>query len=1492
MIGEQTPTLSPSPTVALSKDGSGIGGSGEGEELLGSTMSTDLRPRLRSSPLSRSPHSPKEGRVDSRNALLVAIQGKGISPRKRGGEPRGTVARGRSSAANPRAALLSAIQLKSKPRDAAITGRGSGATDPRAALLNAIESKSRPRDPAVAGGRSSSVDPRTALLSAITSKSQPPLQPLPLPAPGDNIDLSDLTGSCPGIFDHGDRATVVALGDTGFDGREDGMWRTVVVLGEHVVLTAQQRRNEGWDGKASIVWRARRIDVSALTLTADAIGAELSLMGGGRFKLSFGGPQDCLRFAQAFFRTGTSMLEPIVGNKSVTGEGDSGEHEEATKLSKEDREVLDRYHRLMREAPGKHSGSDDDPISRLASELGRGVSSRETSRNASWVATNGSEKDGALTDDPRRALLAAIMPKNKGGSTDTSGGGLTEDEERIASKFKKMLNIGIPPDAVRHALIKDGIGPKISDAVLGTSDTADGNLDAKGGAGGLSQDESTVASKYRKMLKMGLPPDAVQHALTKDGVGAKIADAVLGTTNAEGTEDKEKGQVGAETKVVGPVLTGEEENIASKYQKMLKIFIPPDAVRHKMTMDGVDIKIVNTVLGPLLEEKRGERMSNTVEAQVVVVLTENEENIASKYRKMLKISIPVDAVRHSMTKDGVSARIAEAVLGPEEGTNTASVATPAPLMLTKDEEVTADRYRKMLRVNIPPEAVQHSMLKDGVDQKIVVAVIGSNNRLVLQTPHHQRPPLGGRGGPSTEGRITGNRRRRKGTTSLVKLHWTPLSPSALAGSVWGDRSAKKRRLTDNSSVAPGDEDVARLEQLFQSKKSGGKGRPPTPGNPGTEGESKNIGEGGKAGLMDLNRANNVAISLKAFDDFSHLELADTIGDLDPDGKIRGERVQFLGSLLPNPGEVAAIRAYKGDKTRLIPTERFFQHLLKIPRIESKVAVLQTISSFTESASATSTSLILLSQVCSSVMKSINLPLVLKMVLDIGNIMNEGTRTGEAGGFKLDSLQRLTQTKSMDGKITVLDYIVETFIGKGQRDVLELNKEFPNARTASRILLSDLIGEVKSLRVGLNKSKAELTKMKTEQSDKRVTRSMANNFAGVSGGDDPRKSLLSAIKGNRPPDNSKKNEEPATGNPRNMLLAAIKSKGGEGNKDKQLPQKSSPGVVRLEKFIVESNKNLTDLEKRKDDTVRVCKDLAIYFGESGGERSSSPLLSVLCEFISSLQEAVKKYNLKKEAEARKEAAREKRRRKEEEWSKAAKAKRKEEDAKGERGRGQEGKKDVQKSTAREQPQVGGKVQHETEERVQLKKKDDGPSAAVGEEARPQNKIIRGKKKGGLSPPLKLTTATEGSLVMIVNQMLTSVSPKTKAEFARGKNPRESDNELLKTIYEREKSLGRSGTGNSDKDAGFQEVSMSDNATSSSVVPDPRQEMLHSILKLRRNGELVSSPSSTGGSTDTHGTLFSRRDSTRHFRKSLHGVIKKRQFPGESATSEAKSDGGGE
>ena len=90
--------------------------------------------------------------------------------------------------------------------------------------------------------------------------------------------------------------------------------------------------------------------------------------------------------------------------------------------------------------------------------------------------------------------------------------------------------------------------------------------------------------------------------------------------------------------------------------------------------------------------------------------------------------------------------------------------------------------------------------------------------------------------------------------------------------------------------------------------------------------------------------------------------------------------------------------YKGVDSRLVPAELSFKEIVAVKRIDMKAHAMQTIDTFRENAAQLNLNFQLLSRACRQVQKSEKLQDVLEMVLHVGNILNEGTRTGGASGF--------------------------------------------------------------------------------------------------------------------------------------------------------------------------------------------------------------------------------------------------------------------------------------------------------------------------------------------------------------------------------------------------------------------------------------------------------------------------------------------------------------
>jgi SOS response regulatory protein OraA/RecX len=966
---------------------------------------------------------------------------------------------------------------------------------------------------------------------------------------GDIIDLDELPKK--GFPAADGEAAIFPLKRSARDpSRGGGEVERFVIVGKTAMVTATAKSSSATGGprKASITWWCHRCDIRAMTLNVEATGANLA-HAHGRTPLLFETADVCLDFAQAFYRGSTAPgtavrndddQEGTVSNapKNPAKSDRRSTTNDASKDLTEDEELLlDRYR--------QYSQSD------------------RTKLRLTCLSPQGEMQELEVVLSPTSESMKSV-------------GSIEKD---ATAMYRKMLTSGLSADAVRHEMISEGVDTKIIAALLdkkndesATSGFAAIRKDVGGGQLNLSPEKEKAASKYRKMLKMGIPPDAVRHKMTSDETCPTIIAAVLDEIIPNEAREK---------------LVDEDEAIAAKYRNMINMGVPIDGVRHKMTMEGVNTKIINAVIA----------VSPKQQATIgTIQLSSEEDAIVEKYRTMLKMGVPLDGVKHKMDMEGVDLKIISALeqeASSSSATGDCSIASvnlpkkctkSAGPILSKEEEAIAATYRNMLKVCIPKEAVRHKMKQEGVSDKIANAVLGKEVESGM--------------GPDHASLANANSRK------TIAFHWTTsnLAPELLEQSVFGRTELKKRKLL---SINPEELDIKKLEELFQKKQN----------NVTTKkaaGQDENTSDMAK--LLDLTRANNIAISLKAFNDFTFRSLAETINDIDPDFKIDCERVQFLPNLLPTAKELQAIKKYFGGDDKLISAELFFRQLLPIKRIDDKVKVMRAMSLFDEHVQETRTGFKTLQEVCGQIMNSDKLIQVLEMVLNIGNLMNAGTLNGGVEAFKFESLSKLSQTKSADGKTTILDYIVEAFITKGDRQSLLLLSEFPDiqvsirrrhmihsslnninssprvVKESCRLSISDLMNDVNTLRNDLKLCKNELTSMKRDQSSKRFTRSMSQKMSDENYAEDPKGALFAAIKSRG---SEKTNPLPTHNDPRQALFAAIKSKknADAAETDEESPSSDvlySPGVHRLQKFLTHSKSILSIAEKDQDAAVRACK----------------------------------------------------------------------------------------------------------------------------------------------------------------------------------------------------------------------------------------------------------------------------------------------------------------
>jgi hypothetical protein len=132
-------------------------------------------------------------------------------------------------------------------------------------------------------------------------------------------------------------------------------------------------------------------------------------------------------------------------------------------------------------------------------------------------------KDPAIMDlDPNRSVKSQLSGAGSGAKEDM-GPPLKDDPEY--AKYFKMLSMKLPMGAVKNALARDGKDPAIMDLDPNKSVKSQlGGAGAEEKDVGIPLKDDPEYSKYFKMEKMGLPRDAVKNALVRDGKDPGIMD--------------------------------------------------------------------------------------------------------------------------------------------------------------------------------------------------------------------------------------------------------------------------------------------------------------------------------------------------------------------------------------------------------------------------------------------------------------------------------------------------------------------------------------------------------------------------------------------------------------------------------------------------------------------------------------------------------------------------------------------------------------------------------------------------------------------------------------------------------------------------------------------------------------------------------------------------------------------------------------------------------
>ena len=618
-----------------------------------------------------------------------------------------------------------------------------------------------------------------------------------------------------------------------------------------------------------------------------------------------------------------------------------------------------------------------------------------------------------------------------------------------------------------------------------------------------------------------------------------------------------------------------------------------------------------------------------------------------KYKRMLRMGIPLPAVEGKLKMDAVDEAEAARFMGAasdflashdksELDGGMAQAAAPdavaaistASFNIQKTQISTAEnksnllkefpgleKYAKMVKMGAPLGAAKGKMQQDGKGADIITRFI----RAFARNESEAAPLLEGMQGgikpsrplPSGPRPAPSSASKRKARVQLLKLHWTPLPTDLVQSSVWGSN-----RLENMDSASELDDNsLQELQARFGVKRALAK----------TAGPKKTAVPAPRTVyLIDSKRANNVGIGLAQFKHFCGAKgvleaVLDASGTpwADPGNvaecKVSNIQLEALLGLLPDSVESRTLSNYKGDRAKLGPVEKWFDQVRRIPRPAAKVSAAGGLRQLQPTIATCFEQAELLLGTNSQIMKSAELRAVLTTILAVGNAMNEGTANGGVSGFTLDSVLRLTATKAADKKTTLMDYVVEAVVSKqGISLAGPMLLLLRPLRKAKRIAVADICALLSSANSYVAKAQAEAQKMRKDQLSIVSSEPLGLSRAASAGG---------AAAGSQPlPD------EPVQPPPANAFLASIRNAGGKRNVSKPAASVSKPHMDLLGEECTAAFEDcvqhcaaavrprLEELQALVSEVERSDKELALYFAEKDG---SARVHAVLAQFIAEL-----------------------------------------------------------------------------------------------------------------------------------------------------------------------------------------------------------------------------------------------------------------------------------
>jgi hypothetical protein len=299
------------------------------------------------------------------------------------------------------------------------------------------------------------------------------------------------------------------------------------------------------------------------------------------------------------------------------------------------------------------------------------------------------------------------------------------------------------------------------------------------------------------------------------------------------------------------------------------------------------------------------------------------------------------------------------------------------------------------------------------------------------------------------------KRKIKPAVKMKKFHWAVHQPRVIPNTLWKD--------VDDQSV---EFDIKDLESIFGEKKREKR-------KEGDEKKASKKSRPAKQKSVELfdKRSTNVAIALSRFH-MTHEAIRDSLIAMD-EKALDLDKLEMLQRCIPEPDEMTVVKNYEGDVDELGMCEKFFLVIDNVPRVKERVQLFTFKLGINDAENIIRPRIETCERALNVLDTSANLKKVLEVILALGNYMNGGTKSGQAYGFKLATLNKLKNSKGRN-QTTLLDFLHKT-LKQYYPDSLSFCEELQCCIDAMTVEYSFINGEVSKFNGMVNRIANELKK---------------------------------------------------------------------------------------------------------------------------------------------------------------------------------------------------------------------------------------------------------------------------------------------------------------------------------------------------------------------------------------------------------------------------------